>query len=324
LGFTHPVTGEEVVCDDGLPDFGRKRGVEGKGKGALTAHAVLAAIAWGVAMPCAVGMAWFRQLIPTTWIYVHVSFNLLTFLLTLLAVLIGIGTVSSRETSQHFTKGHHWIGLLLFVGFTFQVANGFLRPPVTRKTDGTPVERKLFSLHAPQSIRELWHMVHRVTGIIMLAGGIAQIKSGMDLYDENFQSGRDNFFWYWTYIALFALGMFFLKIYLILKGRKTLGSGGNWFEDRAATSVGIENSMMPSDPDGMDFESGNVVLEIPSRSGEPTLISGARRMNSPSGASSQQSASSDLEEDDIDEIHLDDTENDVEDDFEEVTKPEIT
>lgn len=310
-------------CYDGPPDY-RPSGAnreESKGNGALTAHAVLAAIAWGFSMPCAVAMAWFRQMIPTTWIYVHVSFNLLTFVLTLLAIMLGIGAVSARETSSHFTKGHHWMGLLLFVGYTFQVANGFLRPPVTRKEDGTPVERKPFSMEPPQSARELWHMVHRSIGILMLLAGIFQIASGMDLYDENFRSGRNNFFWYWTYISLFALCIFFLKIYLILKGRRTSGTG-NWFEDRAATSVGIDNAMMTSDPDGMDFD-GNMVLEIPSRSGEPTVIRGARRMNSPSSPPSQRSSASDLE-DDIDEIHLDDTENDDEDDFEQLTTPEIT
>jgi len=254
-------------------------------KGAFTAHAIMAAIAWGFAMPCAVGMAWFRQLVPTTWIYVHVSFNLLTFVLTLLAVLVGVAGVSSRKTSSHFSKGHHVVGILLFVAYTFQIGNGFLRPPVQRKDDGTPVERKPFSLNKPKSARELWHMIHRSIGIIMLLLGVFQIASGMRLFDENFESGRDNFFWYWTYVSLFALGLFTLKIYLLTQNKRTRGDGSSWVEDRAATSVGIDTSgMMQSDPDGMDLDGMDgdcVVLEIPTRSGgadATTMIRGARRM----------------------------------------------
>jgi hypothetical protein len=236
-------------------------------KGALTAHAVMAAIAWGFSMPLAVGMAWFRQLIPTTWIYIHVSFNLLTFVLTLLAVIVGVAAVSSRNTSQHFSKPHHILGVILFVAYTFQVGNGFLRPPVARKEDGSPVERKPLSLKKPESPREWWHMIHRATGIIMLIGGIFQIASGMQLFDENFESGRDNFFWYWTYVSLFALAMIALRIWLIMQNRRARGEGTTWMEDRAATSVGI-------DPSGMRGRGDEdcVVLEIPSRSGDSSTI----------------------------------------------------
>ena len=250
-----------------------------KAKGALKAHAIMAAIAWGFTMPCAVGIAWFRQLIPTAWIYIHVSFNLLTFLLTLMAVLVGVAAVSSRDNSSHLTKAHHVVGILLFVAYTFQVGNGFLRPPVERKEDGSPVERKLFSLTTPQSPREWWHMIHRSMGITMLLVGIYQIASGMELFDENFESGRDNFFWYWGYIGIFCLVMISLKIWLIMQNRRARGHGASWVEDRASTSVGID-TMMQSDPDGMNMDDDEdcVVLEIPSRSGESTMIRGARRM----------------------------------------------
>jgi len=250
-----------------------------KAKGALIAHAVMAAIAWGFAMPAAVGMAWFRQLIPTTWIYIHVSFNLLTFVLTLLSIFVAIAAVSTRETSYHLTKAHHVVGILLFVGYTFQVCNGFLRPPVQRKEDGTPVERALLSLSKPQSRREWWHLIHRSMGIFMLIVGLFQIASGMTLFDENFQSGRDNFFWYWTYISLFGLLMISLKIWLVIKNKKARGTSGPWVEDRASTSVGIDNNMVDSDPDGMNMEDDCVVLEIPSRTGESTVIRGARRVS---------------------------------------------
>ncbi|CAB9497605.1 expressed unknown protein [Seminavis robusta] len=247
---------------------------DNKAKGALTAHAIMAAIAWGFSMPLAVGMAWFRQLIPTTWIYVHVSFNLLTFLLTLLAVLVGVAAVSSRNSTSHFSKGHHVVGVLLFLAYTFQVGNGFLRPPVARKEDGAPVERQPFSLQKPQSAREWWHMIHRSTGIIMLLVGVFQIASGMHLYDQNFRSGRDHFFWYWTYVSLFALTLLALRIWLVMQNRRARGEGASWMEDSAATSVGID----PSDPTGMRGDVDCVVLEIPSRTGDSTMIRGARRM----------------------------------------------
>lgn len=251
-------------------------------KGALTAHAVMAALAWGFSMPCAVGMAWFRQLIPTTWIYVHVSFNLLTFLLTLMAVLVGVAAVSSRDNSSHFSKAHHIVGVLLFLAYTFQIGNGFLRPPVARKEDGTPVERRPFSMTKPDSAREWWHLIHRSTGIIMLLVGVFQIASGMKLFDENFESGRDNFFWYWTYVSMFCLTLLALKIWLITQNRRARGEAASWVEDRAATSVGIEpRHHRSSDPSGMDTNGDCVVLEIPSRSGnDSTMIRGSRRAQS--------------------------------------------
>jgi hypothetical protein len=256
-------------CVDQRPGYNAQGGdtQSNTAKGALTAHAVMAAIAWGFSMPLAVGMAWFRQLIPTTWIYIHVSFNLLTFVLTLLAVIVGVAAVSSRKTSEHFSKAHHILGVILFMAYTFQVGNGFLRPPVARKEDGSPVERKALSLKKPDSPREWWHMIHRSTGIIMLIGGIFQIASGMQLFDQNFESGRDNFFWYWTYVFLFALAMIALRIWLIMQNRRARGEGTTWMEDRAATSVGI-------DPSGMRGRGDEdcVVLEIPSRSGDSTMI----------------------------------------------------
>lgn len=250
-----------------------------KAKTALKAHAIMASIAWGFAMPCAVSVAWFRQLIPTTWIYIHVSFNLLTFLLTLMTVLVGVAAVNSRETSYHLTKSHHVVGILLFVGYTFQVGNGFLRPPVERKAGGEPVERvPSLSFKKPRSPREWWHFIHRSLGIIMMLVGIFQIASGMKIFDEDFESGRDNFFWYWTYVALFALVMISLKIWVVVQNKKTRGNSSPWVEDRASQGIGID-SMMHSDPDGMHIDDEDcVVLEIPSRSGESTLIRGARRV----------------------------------------------
>ena len=113
----------------------------------------------------------------------------------------------------------------------------------------------------------------------MLIVGLFQIASGMTLFDENFQSGRDNFFWYWTYISLFGLLMISLKIWLVIKNKKARGTSGPWVEDRASTSVGIDNNMVDSDPDGMNMEDDCVVLEIPSRTGESTVIRGARRVS---------------------------------------------
>ena len=275
-------------CIDLPPDYdpdSQNANKKMHGKSALTAHAVMAALAWGFSMPLAVGMAWFRQLIPTTWIYVHVSFNLLTFLLTLLAVLVGVAAVSSRDNSKHFSKGHHVVGVILFMAYTFQIGNGFLRPPVARKEDGSPVERRPFSMTKPESAREWWHLIHRSTGIIMLLVGIFQIASGMRLFDENFGSGRDHFFWYWTYISLFGLAMIALKIWLVMQNRRARGEGASWIEDRAATSVGIE-PRRNSDPSGMNANGDCVVLEIPSRNGDATLIRGARRVQSSSPANS--------------------------------------
>jgi hypothetical protein len=61
--------------------------------------------------------------------------------------------------------------------------------------------------------------------------------------------------------------MIALRIWLIMQNRRARGEGTTWMEDRAATSVGI-------DPSGMRGRGDEdcVVLEIPSRSGDSTMI----------------------------------------------------
>ena len=119
----------------------------------------------------------------------------------------------------------------------------------------------------------------------MLLLGVFQIASGMHLFDKNFESGRDHFFWYWTYISLFCLAMLALKMWLVMQNRRARGEGAIWREDHAATSIGIE-PRNGSDPSGMNSDDDCVVLEIPSRSGDATLVRATRRAQSCSPSNS--------------------------------------
>ena len=103
--------------------------------GAFAAHGTIATLAWGIASPFAITVAWFRTLVPSSWIYIHVFSNVLSFFFTLIAVIVAISAMSIQPAGAggHFSDPHHWVGLVLLVAVTFQVMNGFLRPPVEKK-----------------------------------------------------------------------------------------------------------------------------------------------------------------------------------------------
>lgn len=188
----------------------------------FAAHGFFAALAWAFFTPFAVTVAWFRILVPSSWIYIHVFANVFTVLLTVLAFALAIGGVAKQDGGDHFSKTHHWIGTLLVAMSAFQVTNGFLRPPVERKDHPptsmhhTPPPQQvcLGIFPIPRTPREAWHTTHRTTGLTALAMGIYQIQSGLRLYAMRFQtSSIVNY--YWMYVGIFLVILIVLKLYVI-------------------------------------------------------------------------------------------------------------
>lgn len=189
--------------------------------GAFAAHGTIATLAWAIASPFAVTVAWFRTLVPSSWIYIHVFSNVMTFFFTLIAVIVAISAMSVQTDSSHFNHPHHWVGLVLLVGVTFQVMNGFLRPPVEKRDPYSASHYDMDNgwLKLPRSPREVWYFSHRVTGISMLLMGIYQIQSGLSLFANNYNV-TSIAPWFWAYVGIFAFCLISLKFWIMYEEYK--------------------------------------------------------------------------------------------------------
>eukprot|EP00934_Nitzschia_sp_Nitz4_P005040 Nitzschia sp. Nitz4//scaffold39_size137210//67766//69739//NITZ4_003204-RA/size137210-processed-gene-0.91-mRNA-1//1//CDS//3329550398//5030//frame0 len=209
--------------------------------GTFATHGFLATLAWALATPFAVTVAWFRTLVPASWIYIHVFANVFSFFGTLLAVIIVVLGIKGVDGATHFSKTHHWVGLLLLCFVTFQFVNGFLRPPVQRKESNAadlPQEKFLGVIPIPQSPRETWQLMHRSSGLIAVALGVFQIQSGLGLYADRFQTTSMVSF-YWMYIGIFITSLVGLKIWVIR------------VEEKARQ--GVMQAVSTTEPDGGDL-----------------------------------------------------------------------
>lgn len=208
--------------------------------GAFAAHGTMATLAWAIASPFAMTVAWFRTLVPSSWIYIHVFSNVCSFFFTLIAVIIAISAVSVQQDSSHFNNPHHWVGIIMLVGITFQVMNGFLRPPVEKRdpysTSHYDIDRGFIKW--PRSPREVWYFSHRVTGISLLGMGIYQIVSGLDLFAANYNvSSIAPLFW--GYVAIFAFCLISLKFWIMYEEYKARrGMEAMHVEHRSGASAG--------------------------------------------------------------------------------------
>lgn len=191
-------------------------------QGLFAAHGFFAAIAWALLSPFAVTVAWFRTLVPASWIYIHVFANVFTLVLTIVAFFLAVGGVATQDGADHYTKTHHWVGTVLLCLTAFQVTNGFLRPPVERK-DPTrnlpPQEIILGMLPIPRTPREVWHCIHRMSGLAAIGMGIYQLQSGLGLYAQRFQT-TSAVNYYWMYVGLFVVSLVVLKLYVIREEEK--------------------------------------------------------------------------------------------------------
>lgn len=193
--------------------------------GIFAAHGFFALLAWALVAPFAVSVAFFRTLVPTAWIYIHVFANVVTFLTTLVAFTAVVVAVSNEDAAEHFSKTHHWIGLILLLLATFQVTNGLLRPPVQRKHSNqveSPHATILGCLFIPRTPRETWQLIHRLSGWASILMGVYQIHSGLNLYSLQF-STPSKVKWFWIYIGILSVGLVTLKIWSRMTESKRQG-----------------------------------------------------------------------------------------------------
>ncbi|KAL7528918.1 hypothetical protein ACHAWF_002765 [Thalassiosira exigua] len=164
-------------------------------RSAWVTHGAVGTLVFGLLVPSAISSALFRDSIPAYWIYVHVGANCAAFAATFFAVGMAFATMNSVGDAGegHMKELHHVVGLLLLMMVSFQTANGFLRPPrefVTEdERDASPgaVLRSALSQKG-LTARNLWHLVHALTGLTAFALGTYQVRSGLELFARRFGS----------------------------------------------------------------------------------------------------------------------------------------
>jgi len=188
---------------DGMSSKSADGGSSGYNKNAMIAHGLVAALAWSVFSPLAVATAWFRRLVPTSWIYLHVAGNITSYFLTLAAFFIAFTETSKNSDVSHFSKTHHIVGLVITIVATFQVILGFARPPVDKVSNregGGPLV----------SPRNLWLNLHSSIGLFLLSISVYQTYTGLTLFTQNF-GDRSILPFYWTLVIVFAFSALIIK-----------------------------------------------------------------------------------------------------------------
>jgi hypothetical protein len=157
------------------------------------AHGAIGTIIFGLLVPSAISSAFFRDLIPGYWIYVHVFLNVTTFAMTFFTVGIAFATLNGMGDASegHLKEVHHIVGLLLLLLVSFQTANGFLRPPREFITDDID-DPTPGAIHRSNSksltTRTIWYLTHAGSGLLIFALGTYQVHSGMGLFSKRFGS----------------------------------------------------------------------------------------------------------------------------------------
>lgn len=215
------------TCETGKTDTGAASTTKSTGgaasshMGVWAAHGTFATLAWAVAAPFAVTTAWFRTLVPSSWIYIHVFANVSTFCLTLVTFIIAVVGMSISDNPAHFSETHHWIGLVMLLFVTFQVMNGFLRPPVEKRDPygSHQDEYEGWFSHLTRSPRAMWHLAHRSTGVGLIAFGIFQIQDGLNMFSADFNT-KSLAPVFWVYVGIFAAMLVGLKLWIVYEEYK--------------------------------------------------------------------------------------------------------
>ena len=214
------------------------------------AHGAIGVTIFGLLVPSAISSAFFRDLIPGYWIYIHVILNVTTFAMTFFTVGIAFATMNGMGDASegHMKEVHHIIGLLLLLLVSFQTANGFLRPPREFITDDV-TDHTPGAIHRSQTksltTRTLWYLSHAGCGLLIFALGTYQVHSGMGLFSKRFGT-TDWGSVYLGYIFLVITVVIGGKIWVKLRERKSKrlsfemqmgGEGFNYGDDNSSDTM---------------------------------------------------------------------------------------
>lgn len=169
--------------------------IETRNRTLWKAHGWCATLAWGFFSPLAIGAAVLRKWFPDgLWLKFHHYLNLGAGAFTIAAFGLGVAAISSETkgttTTNHFSfspSPHRFLGLVLFLLVSFQIASGLFRPHNPAKGEEKSCTRRS------------WEILHRVLGLFLLGLSWYQIHSGIEIYQTIFadsaSANLEGIFW---------------------------------------------------------------------------------------------------------------------------------
>jgi len=184
-------------------------------RGLWMIHGILAAVAWAVLVPLAVGSSLIRDALHDqfglsvgAWFQLHRGLNMAAFLCTTIAFSIAVHLLNDIGAEHFTTLTHHTLGLVIFVLAFVQSLSGVFRP----HSPHPPIESAADEKQKPQSDEEeptkqpgvsekqgtenksiarvAFEIGHRVMGVALLGMSWWQIQNGWGLFAGRF--GEDS------------------------------------------------------------------------------------------------------------------------------------
>eukprot|EP00542_Grammatophora_oceanica_P018307 CAMPEP_0194028620 /NCGR_PEP_ID=MMETSP0009_2-20130614/2548_1 /TAXON_ID=210454 /ORGANISM="Grammatophora oceanica, Strain CCMP 410" /LENGTH=826 /DNA_ID=CAMNT_0038668065 /DNA_START=146 /DNA_END=2623 /DNA_ORIENTATION=+ len=152
-------------------------------------HGTLAATAWGILSPLAIGSSLLRDMIPSQalWFKLHMFLNMTVFIFTLIAFTLAVtalqlGTVEGEDPGHFRVLTHRTVGLAIMLLVLVQVLGGMFRPhPPAQKPYGKEGE-----LEEKAPARLYWEILHKGSGYGLVALCWWEVQEGIRLYSERF------------------------------------------------------------------------------------------------------------------------------------------
>lgn len=126
------------------------------------AHGAMAAIAWGILVPLAVGSSLIRNILEAiglskgSWFQIHRGLNSLAVLLTIVSFSIAVYIFNKEGEDEHFSEEtHHTLGLIIFIFALLQALNGMLRPHLPHTAEEPVVDVKSDDDQVQEEVEEV-------------------------------------------------------------------------------------------------------------------------------------------------------------------------
>jgi hypothetical protein len=220
-----------------------------------TAHGAMAATAWGILVPLAIGSSLIRKLLEAiglpkgSWFQLHRGLNALAAILTIVSFSIAVYTLSKEGYEEHFSvDSHHTVGLVIFILTLLQALNGVFRPHLppdteelriaaVKSNDDNTVEEEAqqqrgndnLQTAEPRNLvankstaRVVWEYGHRILGVGLLAMSWWQVQRGLGLFVARFQDANNQssvFFGVAGGICAIVFILFIVQMFVLKKTR---------------------------------------------------------------------------------------------------------
>jgi len=148
---------------------------------ALAAHVISAIVAFMFLFPlgASFGLCHNRAGKSSTWFQFHRAIQITAAFFALICIVCGFYHVYEMG-EEHWSRPHHVIGTLVFVGVALQIANGLLRPHI--HPDQPPSARRV-----------QWYLLHRVLAFCVLFFGCVNLLLGPEVFQDAFLGSAQNY-----------------------------------------------------------------------------------------------------------------------------------